>query len=144
MPDRRTVDSLLDANERFYRTFERLDYPAMEALWEDSDRLFCCHPDWMPLRGRRPVLESWARIIANTSHMRFALSGAHGVVAGNVGVVTVYEGISTTVGAERHSSGVVSTNLFGWDEEAALWKLFHHHSSHTAVPDEPETGPLLV
>jgi len=144
MPDSRTTDSLLAANERFYRTFETLDYPAMAALWEDSARVFCVHPGWMPLRGARPVLESWQRIIENTANIHFDLSGAEAHVAGDVGIVTVYEAIHSAVGHERHSSGVVSTNLFGWDAEAELWKIFHHHGAHTVVPDEPEVGPLLV
>nr|NIP74171.1 nuclear transport factor 2 family protein [Gammaproteobacteria bacterium] len=67
MADERTLASLLAANERFYRTFESLDYPAMAALWEDSERVFCVHPGWAPLRGTRPVLESWQRIIENTA-----------------------------------------------------------------------------
>lgn len=144
MPDARTSESLLAANERFYRTFERLDYPAMAALWEDSARVFCCHPGWAPLRGARPVLESWARIIANTGNIRFDLSGAEAVLAGDVGIVTVFETIHSTVGHERHSSGTVATNLFGWDAAAGLWRIFHHHASHTVVPEDPETGPLLV
>jgi ketosteroid isomerase-like protein len=144
MPDARTIDSLLAANERFYRTFEALDYPAMAALWEDSARVFCCHPGWMPLYGARPVLESWERIIANTGDIHFALSGARATIAGDVGIVTVFEAIHSTVGRERHSSSAVSTNLFGWDDAAGQWKLFHHHASHSVVPEDPETGPLLV
>ena len=144
MPDARTIESLLAANERFYRTFERLDYPAMAALWEDSERVFCCHPGWAPLRGTRPVLESWERIIANTAEMHFALSGAEAALSGDVGIVTVFEGIYSTVGHERHSSGVISTNLFGWDAETGMWKIFHHHASHAVVPEDTEAGPLLV
>ena len=144
MPDTRTVDSLLAANERFYRTFEALDFPAMARLWEDSPRVFCAHPGWMPLRGRRPVLESWERIIGNTGEIHFALSGAEGHLAGEVGIVTVFEGIHSTVGRERHSSGAASTNLFGFDAAAGLWKLFHHHASHTPIPEDAEAGPLLV
>lgn len=144
MSDARTIDSLLAANERFYRTFEALDYSAMERLWEESERVFCVHPGWSPLRGWRPVLESWERIIENTVDIHFDLSGQRAHLAGETGIVTVYETIRSVVGPERHSSGVVSTNLFGWDEAAGLWRIFHHHAAHTVVPDEPEVGPLLV
>lgn len=143
-PDRRTVESLLAANERFYRTFETLDFDALAALWEDSDRVFCVHPGWAPLRGARPVLESWKRILENTAEMHFDLLGAEAHVAGDVGIVTVYETIRTRVGYERHSGGAISTNLFGFDAEAGLWKLFHHHAAHTAVPDDLGEGQLLV
>jgi ketosteroid isomerase-like protein len=144
MADDRTPDSLLAANERFYRAFEALDYPRMEALWEESDRVFCVHPGWAPLKGWRPVLESWARIIENTADIHFTLSGAVAHVAGDVGIVTVLETIHSTVGSERHSSSAVSTNLFGWDAATRHWRIFHHHAAHTVVPDELEAGPLLV
>jgi len=144
MPDARTPESLLAANERFYRTFEALDFPAMSRLWEDSSRVFCAHPGWMPLRGHRPVLESWQRIIENTGEIHFALSGEQAFLAGDVGIVTVFEGIYSTVGHERHSSGAASTNLFGYDEAAGLWLIFHHHASHTPIPEDAESGPLLV
>lgn len=144
MPDERTIESLLVANERFYRTFEKLDYPAMAALWEDSERVFCVHPGWAPLYGTRPVLESWQRIIENTREMRFSLSGARAHVAGDIGIVTLFEGIDSQVGFERHSSGVIATNLFGFDAAAGLWKIFHHHASHATIPEDSEAGTLLV
>ncbi|MEE8433781.1 MAG: nuclear transport factor 2 family protein, partial [bacterium] len=71
MNDRLTEDSLLAANERFYRTFEKLDYPALAALWEESERTFCLHPGWMPLFGPKAVMDSWKRIIENTTEIRF-------------------------------------------------------------------------
>ena len=54
--DEPTITSLLKANERFYRVFEQLDYPAMEELWEKSDRLFCVHPGWSALYGEQGVV----------------------------------------------------------------------------------------
>ncbi len=144
MSDALTISSLLAANERFYRTFESLDYPAMAALWEDSERVFCIHPGWAPLRGTQPVLDSWKRIIENTTAMRFNLTGSQVLIDGNTGIVTVFEGIHSTVGRERHSSGAISTNIFAFDAQAGLWKLFHHHASHTIIPEDEGEGTLLV
>ena len=145
MPDTRTVDSLLAANERFYRTFEMLDFPALAALWEESDRTFCVHPGWPPLWGARPVLESWQRIIAHTAEIRFTLTAARGHIAGGLGLVTVVENITNREGHERQTSGAVSSNLFAFDAAAGLWKLFHHHASPAPVPESGHgEGPLLV
>lgn len=142
MSDEPTLKSLLAANERFYLVFENLDYPAMEALWEKSGRIFCVHPGWEVLRGERPVLDSWRRIIENTASMHFDLLRVEARLEGDVGIVTLYEHISSQVGHERHTSGVVSTNIFAFDRAASDWKLFHHQASHTAIPSDPELGPL--
>ncbi len=134
--------SLLEANERFYRVFEMLDYPAMEDMWEQSDRAFCVHPGWSALQGGKPVLDSWKRIIENTAAMQFTLTNVEARVEGNLGIVTLHEHIHSQVGQERHTSGAVSTNLFAFDPASGAWKIFHHHASHAVVPDESEAGPL--
>jgi ketosteroid isomerase-like protein len=115
-----------------------LDFAAMEALWEHSDRVYCCHPGWTPLRGARPVLESWKRIIENTATMAFTLDRVDAHVDGNIGVVTLYESIASRVGYERHTSTTAATNLFAFDAAAGAWKLFHHHASHAALPEQGE------
>lgn len=136
------VETLLQANARFYEVFQALDYPAMEALWEKSERVFCVHPGWQALRGWHPVLDSWKRIIANTASISFTLTQVSAHVDGTVGIVTLYEHISSRVGQERHSSGTVSTNLFAFDSDRGEWLIFHHHSAHVDAPEEEE-GALL-
>ena len=142
MRDDPRLRSLLEANQRFYRVFETLDFSAMEALWEKSDRVFCVHPGWSPLYGERPVLDSWKRIIENTATMQIDLIDVRARLEGKIGVVTLFEQIQSQVGQERHSSGAISTNLFSFDESLGLWKLYHHHASNAVVPDEFEHGPL--
>lgn len=166
MSDSPTLVSLLAANERFYRTFERLDYPALAALWEESDRVFCVHPGWGPLRGARSVLESWQRIIENTKQIRFNLSHEQAHISGKgpdtegadpegadpeggdsrnlVGTVTCFEVIQNEADSQRDTSGAISTNLFAFDAGTGMWKIFHHHASHTLIPESEDDGMLLV
>lgn len=142
MTDEATVESLVAANERFYRTFEALDYAAMDALWEHSDRVFCVHPGWPPLHGAKPVLESWWRIIGNTTSIHFTLTGVEARVEGHLGIVTVFENIRSAVSDETHTSGTISTNMFAFDPQEEAWKLFHHHASPTALPTGEIDSPL--
>jgi ketosteroid isomerase-like protein len=132
-----TVESLLRANVRFYEVFSELDFARMEAIWEKTDRVFCVHPGWQALRGYKPVLDSWKRIIDNTASITFTLTAVTGHVDGEIGIVTLYENIASRVGHERHSSTTVSTNVFGFDPNAG-WLLFHHHSAHAAIPGDAE------
>lgn len=136
------VETLLQANARFYEVFQALDYPAMEALWEKSERVFCVHPGWQALRGWLPVLDSWKRIIANTASISFTLTQVSAHVDGAVGIVTQYESITARVGQERHSSGTISTNLYAFDSDEGEWRIFHHCSAHAVVPEEEEGAVL--
>ena len=78
----------------------------------------------------------------NTAVMKFDLVNVRGEVKENTGVVTLFEQINSQVGQERHSSGAISTNLFAYDAQSGMWKLFHHHASNAVVPDNFEHGPL--
>ena len=143
MSDNPSVESLIQANERFYRGFESLNFDAMAALWETSDRLYCVHPGWPALYGERPVLDSWKRIIGNTAAMHFELTNVVAHVNDNLGVVTLYEQILTQVGGERHTGAAFTPDLFAFDPQAGEWKLFHHHASHGPTPEVPDSGLLV-
>jgi ketosteroid isomerase-like protein len=136
-----TAAALVEANARFYEAFSALNYPALEELWEKTDRVFCVHPGWPALRGWHPVLESWKRIIANTASISFTLTAVHAHVDGEIGVVTLYENVSSRVRDERHTATTVSTNVFGFHPEHG-WRLFHHHSAHAPVPEDAEDAML--
>jgi ketosteroid isomerase-like protein len=131
-----SVQSLIEVNAAFYRAFEALDFPGMDALWEASERVFCVHPGWQALSGREAVMRSWRDILANTSRIQFTLTRVQARVEGRLGVVTLYEHIQSMVGGQRHQAAAVSTNLFSFHEPEGAWKLFHHHASLTAPPEE--------
>ena len=64
--DNRTIiEQVSFVNEAFYLAFESKDLSAMENIWADQDDMYCLHPGWHPLRGRKHILESWARILSN-------------------------------------------------------------------------------
>ena len=128
-------ESLLEANAAFYQAFESLDMRAMAALWEESDRLFCVHPGWQALFGREAVIGSWRNIMSNTGRIRFTITGLRADIDGLVGRVTVHENIQTIAGGQRHSASAIATNLFSFDEEDGLWRLFHHHASLAGTPE---------
>ena len=107
-PSQIGTESLIAANAAFYETFEALDMDGMAGLWEESDRIFCVHPGWQALRGRQSILESWEVILANTTRIKFTLTGVEARVEGELGIVTVHENIISEVGKERHSAAAVS------------------------------------
>ncbi|MEE8395020.1 MAG: nuclear transport factor 2 family protein [bacterium] len=127
MSSRPSEQTLLQANDAFYRSFEELDFSAMAQLWEKSERVYCVHPGWAPLRGHRAVLDSWKRIIENTEAMHFTLSDVKTAVEGALGIVTVFENVYSELEGQRLASGAAATNLFGWDGQG--WKIFHHHAA---------------
>jgi len=61
------IEQVSFVNEAFYLAFESKDVTAMENIWADQEQMYCLHPGWHPLTGRKDIIESWTRILANTA-----------------------------------------------------------------------------
>lgn len=128
------------ANAELYAAFEEGDLDRMGAVWADgelAESVACVHPGWSMVRGRAPVLRSWALIMANTTYIQFFLTDVEVRVAGDVAMVTCAENILT---ADDEGSGtdfavggsVVATNVFRRQEGG--WRLWLHHGSPVLSP----------
>jgi ketosteroid isomerase-like protein len=116
------------ANARFYRAFEALDLPRMEAVWAHGDHVTCVHPGWSILVGWAAVRESWRAIFAGTEEMRFTLSEVRVVAAREVAVVTCTENILSETAGRVSVTSLLATNAF--EESPAGWRMILHHASH--------------
>ena len=127
-------DAVLEANAAFYRAFESLDLPRMEAVWRRAPYIKCVHPGWALLTGWGPVMESWEHIFGNTIEMRFTLTGIHAEVTGDLAWVVVTENIATSMRDGRAAGRVQATNIF--ERHEGGWLLVHHHGSTVFAPHE--------
>ena len=128
------IDTLLFANEAFYRAFADRDAEAMEAMWAEREPIVCMHPGWDVLIGREAVMRSWAAIVANPNSPDIACHAAIAYANGDMGVVACYE--------ELEGQFLLATNLFV--REGSIWKICHHHSGPTQgrpPADEPQGEP---
>jgi ketosteroid isomerase-like protein len=123
--DRKAV---AEANARFYRAFEALDLPAMDAVWAHGEDVKCVHPGWPLLTGWPAVRESWRAIFENTEEMRFTIADVRVEVHGILGWVTCTENILSDVRGRVAVTAILATNLFTRVDDA--WLLIHHHASH--------------
>jgi ketosteroid isomerase-like protein len=124
-----------EANTRFYRAFEALDLPAMEALWQHGEHVKCVHPGWPLLTGWPAVRESWRAIFENTEEMRFTISDVRVEIGGGaLGWVTCTENILSDVRGRVAVTAILATNLFARVDDA--WLMVHHHASHVLSSSE--------
>lgn len=128
---------VFNANESFYRAFEKLDIQSMEKIWLRENYIQCFHPGWGVLRGWEAVMESWRRIFENTDEMRFRLTEVRIEIRDSLAWVTLYENLTTRLGKDVGTGVVLTTNIFERRPEG--WFMIHHHGSSVAQPPEPET-----
>ena len=128
-------DTVLLANEGFYRAFAGGDVAAMDELWAHDGAVACIHPGWTPLSGREQVMASWQAILsAGPPHIRCRHARAH--VRGQVAFVTCCEAIGRGL--------LAATNIFV--REGAEWKMVHHQAGPMAstAPGEEEKASGVV
>jgi ketosteroid isomerase-like protein len=125
-------DAILEANAAYYRAFATANFSAMSRIWAD-EQVSCVHPGWPVLIGRKAVLESWRRILANPEAERIEWHDATAMVAGNEGRVLCVEVI-----------GAMAFAASNWFRRIdSIWRMIHHHASPIALKaddDVPEPG----
>jgi len=129
----REIETLLFANEAFYRAVTDRDLDMLDALWSITTPASCLHPGWPPLHGRDEVMESWRRIIMGPGPpmIECVAATAH-LIDAQVGLVTCYERIG--------EEWLIATNLFV--REGAGWSLFHHQSGPAGAPPEEDEDEM--
>lgn len=130
------LDTVLEANARFYRALSLADLGAMQRLWLSSPDAVCIHPGWRPVYGWEAILDSWRAIFANQGPLRIWASAAQARIFGQTAEVTCLENIDTGQVAGAGLLQARATNLFR--RHGAEWKLLEHH----AVPSQGDSRPL--
>jgi len=128
--------AVLAANAAFYRAFARRDAAAMTAAWSARASLTCIHPGWKPLHGRKAVLASWRRILANPDTPEIEMRKARAIVMDGAAYVICYEVVGDAV--------LAATNYFV--REGTAWKVVHHQATPTTMappPRKPGATPTL-
>ena len=126
--DRETV---LFANEAFYRAFADRDMAAMDALWAREAPVACIHPGWGLLDSREAVMESWRGILGSGSAPDIRCRRARAFILGDAAFVTCFE----AVGADM----LIATNVFV--RERSGWKMVHHQAGPTAERPGDDDAP---
>lgn len=129
-------DAVRRANQEFYAAFESLELARMERVWAHDDFVECVQPGWDLLLGWDEVRERWARVFANTSRVRVALSGVRVRVEGTVGWVACTVRLTTAFAEGFDESLVQATNIFVFRD--GKWLLVVHHASVLPVAPESE------
>jgi hypothetical protein len=125
------TDSLLFANEAFYRAFADRDMDAMADLWSREHPVTCVHPGWRPLFDRSEVLASWAAILEAPEAPDISCFRPTAHLYGELGTVICFE---------RLPGGVlVATNMFV--RQGSLWKMIHHQGGPTSMAVPAEEAP---
>lgn len=118
---------VLAANQMFYRSFEKKDMEAMEAVWSNGIGCLCIHPGRQALKGWTMIRESWEQIFSNTSYLEIDLDIVTVEISGNIAYVILVENVLQISAGRRLEAQSMATNLF--ERMGDRWYMVHHHGS---------------
>ena len=122
-------ESVKQANENFYKAFNRRDIDLMKATWLNDSASVCIHPGWGPLKGYDPIIKSWSDIFQNSQNMEIRLSQVAITFSAGLAWVGCQENLTIITMDGVQSSHVHATNLFQLGD--GQWRLVLHHASST-------------
>ena len=119
--------SVITANEAFYRAFEKKDLDAMTAVWSQGTGSLCIHPGRNVIRGWEGIRSSWEAIFRNTSYLEIETEIVRVDVSGDLAYVVLLETVLQVTGRRQNKAQSVATNVF--ERMGQKWYLVHHHGS---------------
>jgi ketosteroid isomerase-like protein len=117
-----SIESLLAANDAYYRAFASRDLAAMQALWADEG-ISCVHPGWLALIGQQAVLASFRDIFRNARQETVEYRDTATLVQGDDGRVFCVESVGGAL--------LLATNWFRRIDDH--WRMVHHQASPLAT-----------
>lgn len=114
------ADTVLAANEAFYRAIREGDLASMDSLWAVGREVNCTHPSMQALTGRDQVMESWRLILVEGEPPPITCADASAIVTGQTAIVLCTE----IVGDIQ----LVASNAFVI--EHGRWRLINHQAAH--------------
>ncbi|NJK28433.1 MAG: nuclear transport factor 2 family protein [Coleofasciculaceae cyanobacterium SM2_3_26] len=118
---------LLEANQTFYRAFEKRNLDAMSAVWSQGAGCMCVHPGRKALQGWQAIRSSWEEIFKNTSYIEIETDIVSAEAAGNLGYIVLVENLLQVIHGSRLEAQSMATNIF--ELMGGKWYLIHHHGS---------------
>lgn len=119
--------ALLDANESFYRAFEKRDLDAMTKIWSQGTASLCIHPGRQAIEGWQQIRASWEKIFKATHYLEIDLDIVRVEVYENFGYIVAIENLLQINGGRKLKAQSMATNLFEY--LGGSWYLIHHHGS---------------
>lgn len=119
--------AVLEANQAFYRAFEKKDIEAMAAVCSQGIGSLCIHPGRKALKGWEAIRQSWLQIFKATRYLEIDLDVMSVEVSGDLAYVVLVESVMQVSGSRRLEAKSMATNVF--ERMGGQWYLVHHHGS---------------
>ncbi|HWA14077.1 MAG TPA: nuclear transport factor 2 family protein [Burkholderiales bacterium] len=130
-----------DAEQAFYKAFERADLAAMMSVWAEEDDIVCVHPGGARHTGMVEVRESWRQILSQGPGLQFHLVGSRVYSGRMMSIHSVYEHV-TVAGETRPANPVLATNIYVLTDRG--WRMLVHHASPLATAAAARETPPSV
>ena len=118
------------ANQAFYRAFEKKDLTALANVCSQSVDSLCIHPGRAAIKGWVAIQSSWQQIFRATQYLEIDIDIQSIQISGDLAYVVLIETVRQVSGRRQMQARSMATNLF--ERMGGSWYLVHHHGSPIA------------
>jgi len=115
-----------EAEDAFYRAFERGDLNAMMLVWDEEEPVVCVHPMSARLTGLDAIRNSWETMFQHSPQIRVSVSDQQRTLDKQLAIHVVHENIYVENEKEPRPP-VLATNIYRLTEDG--WRMILHHAS---------------
>ncbi len=119
-------DTSQNAENAFYRAFERGEIEEMMSVWAVGSDIKCIHPMGTILSGSLAIRASWVDIFQAQFPRRFEVERVNLIQTADLAIHTVFETIVLPVRRQRFPP-LLATNIYRRIEGS--WHMVLHHAS---------------
>ncbi len=127
MTDSSDKQTILAANQAFYRAFSNRDISGMNLLWWQGSTSLCIHPGGRVLTGWEEIQAHWESIFKNTDSLEIDIEIIKVEIDQALAYVVVREMVLQSSRGRKVKAPSIATNIF--QKMAQKWYLVHHHGS---------------
>ena len=127
-----------EAENAFYKAFEKADLNAMMTVWLDEDYVECIHPMSERLMGVTAIRDSWQEIFKNSTDVEFETVETRQIKHRGLAVHIVTEHLRTKSGQTAH---ILATNIY--ENTSKGWRMILHHASPAPRQQAPVASKTI-
>lgn len=128
--------SAQEAEDAFYRAFEKADLELMNSVWSDSSDVECIHPMSERLSGKDEIEKSWRSMFKDPLDLSIRIISQRSTLGETLAIHVVNEYLTLVDGESIQQSVVHATNVYQLSEQG--WKMIIHHASPSTQPQQKQ------
>jgi len=129
--------SAFEAEKAFYLAFVRRDLKLMQAVWANTNNVYCLHPGSQPLVGKDAIMQSWQKIFSGSPTSQLKIEHNNLASDPKLSIHRITEHLTVKTNNNKTQQATVhAINIFQCINDK--WYIISHHCAAAPQVAKPQ------